>query len=296
MILIKKKYIVIIFTFLILMNPLSLFYFDKNTNGRKLLKKISYELRYKAADDELPFFYNISDYIKHKIQYSYRDKKLLGFNIYYYPFKPFFIMRPNQPSSEATLILKKGACGEIAELFKGITETNGYKTRVVHNPSEDHAWNEIMINDMWIQYDVSTKWFNDTNSYERSRDSGGWGKNISTVFYIDTEGNRHYITGKYTDTGTLIIKVKNNGRPVKNAQVKVLSKFLMESERWGNTYQSPLLAARNNTSVEGNCEFKLGANNYVIEVTFNEWIIFPREKKVELVVTENKKIKIVIDF
>ena len=107
MILIKKKYIVIIFTFLILMNPLSLFYFDKNTNGRKLLKKISYELRYKAADDELPFFYNISDYIKHKIQYSYRDKKLLGFNIYYYPFKPFLIMRPNQPSSEATLILKK---------------------------------------------------------------------------------------------------------------------------------------------------------------------------------------------
>jgi hypothetical protein len=66
--------------------------------------------------------------------------------------------------------------------------------------------------------------------YERSKDEGGWGKQLSYIYFIDSEGNEHDITNRYTDTGTLILHVEKDGEPVENAKITIKSRFLMETD------------------------------------------------------------------
>jgi hypothetical protein len=154
-----------------------------------------------------------------------------------------------------------GGCGEKAEISKFLIEKIGFDSRRVSNPGENHGWAEVYLNDTWMHAD-SAKAFNDPGVYERKRDEGGWGKKISYVYWIDENGARQDVTKRYTDVGSLVIKVINNDNvPVEGLRVKVKSHSLMDPTF---NYPSPLVALIDITNESGEFEIELGGNNYTI--------------------------------
>lgn len=183
---------------------------------------------------------------------------------YFYPVPPFLLWRMSNPNPAWVMTIKRGGCGEYAILFTEMAHSVCIQSRVVHNPSEDHMWSEVLINGSWIHFDPMLpqgKRFNDTGFYERSRDEGGWGKQLSYVFFIEADGKRHDITSRYTSTATLIVRVEKNNKPIENVRVIIKSRFLMETHP---SYKRPLFCLEKYTNKSGLCTFELGGNNYTV--------------------------------
>ena len=139
-----------------------------------------------------------------------------------------------------------------------------------------------MINGSWIHFDpllAPEKRFNDTGFYERSKDEGGWGKQISYVIFIDLDGRQHNITHRYTDTGKLIVRVEKDKRPVENTKVIIKSRFLMETNP---KYNNPLFCFDKYTNESGLYTFDLGGNNYTVVAELGKVIGYRDEVNVTL--------------
>lgn len=81
------------------------------------------------------------------------------------------------------------------------------KSRIVYNLGEDHVWSEVLINGSWKRFDSTRpkgSRFDDKGFYERPRDKGGWGKQLSYVYTIDPDGSQHDVTSYYTKIGKLL--------------------------------------------------------------------------------------------
>jgi hypothetical protein len=184
--------------------------------------------------------------------------------IYYYPIPPFLLYRISNPDPAWVMTVKRGGCEEHAILFAEMVRVIGIQSRVVHNPGEDHTWTEVLINGSWIHYDPmlpKEKRFNNPGFYELPRSEGGWGKQLSYVFFIGKDGKKHDITHRYTETGRLIVRVEKDNKPVENARVIIKSRFLMENYP---NYKEPLFSVDKYTNKSGLATFDLGANNYTI--------------------------------
>ena len=157
-------------------------------------------------------------------------------------------------------LVKCGACGEQAILFSEMAKIVGLESRIVNNPGENHAWNEVNIGGNWIQLDTGARIINDTEYYERisSANVTGMNKNISCVYTESSDGKIIDITEKYTKTGKLVVVVKESGIALENVSIRL--KSMIDNK----TYKSPLDAAACATNSTGICEFNIGGNYYNI--------------------------------
>ena len=181
-----------------------------------------------------------------------------------YRFLPFY-WRKVHPSANWVMSVKRGACEENAILFAELARNAAIKSRVIYNPGEDHVWNEVWINGSWTHFDATLSEedrFDNPGFYERSRDDVGWGKQLSYVYSVDSDGTIRNVTNRYTNTGNLVVNVKRDGLPIENVKVIVQSRFLVETQP--ESYKQPRFAVEGYTSHNGSCSFNLGENNYTI--------------------------------
>lgn len=110
---------------------------------------------------------------------------------------------------------KTGACMEAATLFNFTANKSGFESRIVGTKAEDHQWNEIKINNTWIQVDPTIYyhyytdpmnhssyedlWFDNPQAYNQI----GWYQGgYSKVVVIDTNED---LTSKYCNASNLSI-------------------------------------------------------------------------------------------
>ncbi|MBN1195355.1 MAG: transglutaminase domain-containing protein [Methanomicrobiaceae archaeon] len=110
---------------------------------------------------------------------------------------------------------KTGACGELAEYFNLVLTKAGIKSRIVVSSAEDHAWNEIFIENRWIHVDptIYYHWYNNTSNCSNYIDF--WYDNPQVYFkelrwhggysYVHVSGTNEDLTEKYCDYETLTI-------------------------------------------------------------------------------------------
>ena len=208
----------------------------------------------------------------------------------YLPMFPYYPIRiPEAPWIINTMY---GGCEEYAVLFVEMAKSLGIPARVVYNTAEDHVWAEVFIKGSWIHVDPSSNIFNNPGVYEKP---DGWNKQISYVYYIDSDGNKHDITRRYTETGKLVIKVTKNGRPIKNATVIAKSRFLLERYPNSRIYKKPRESTRCKTNDDGSCAIEVGGNNYTILAVNNIFfglIGFAAEKTITVEENKIKEIEI----
>lgn len=113
---------------------------------------------------------------------------------------------------------KAGACAESASLLNFYANRSGFESRIVGTNAEDHQWDEIKINDRWIQVDPTiyyyaytdpknysnydNLWFDNPHAYTELNWYGGY----STVSVVGTGED---LTDKYCNTTTLSITCQN---------------------------------------------------------------------------------------
>lgn len=176
----------------------------------------------------------------------------------------------------------RGMCQEFAVLFVKMAEFAEIVSRLVYNPAEDHEWVEVLIDDNWIHVDPSNNYYNQQGVYEN-----GWGKQLSYVYTIDSEGEIIDITSRYTGTGRLIVRVVTDNEPVAGAEITVKSRFLMEKyPHMYNSARAIVPRKRQNFLTDENGEhvFNLGCNNYTIIAEFEGYEV---EKNIALEENEN---------
>lgn len=219
----------------------------------------------------------IMEWEQRNIYSIYSRPNIMGISII--PKFPFLCWRNPNPNAQWVMATKCGACEELSILFFEMTKNAGIESRIVRNPGEDHSWNEIKINDEWINFDVGVNVINDTKYYERQN---GMNKNLSYVFAEDSENKLIDITNRYTDTGKLIVSIQESGKPLGNVKIIVKSMFLMENNKM---YKSPRYATECITNSSGVCVFNLGGNDYTVVAQkrlFDFSIGFKDEKVIKL--------------
>jgi len=210
-----------------------------------------------------------------------------------YPFWPLQYRRKSHPSPEFVFYSKTGGCEEHATLFKGLAEKTGIETRIVYNSGEDHTWTEVFVNGSWRHFDPMPsreKRFDDPGRYERPKEFGGAGKQISHVFYLVNDVPVS-VTDHYTDTGILSVKVIKDGLPVEDAVVTIKSHFLMDHY---SSYREPWFAMDKRTDREGFASFDLGMNNFTIEV--RKGLLFGYKNDLEIEFFENQEIELSVEL
>lgn len=204
--------------------------------------------------DALTIMNKIADWLKSNVKWDTTQ----------YRFLPFYWRKAHPPASWV-MSVKRGACEENAILFAELARNAGIKSRVIYNPGEDHVWNEVWLNGSWRHFDATLPEEDRSDNpgfYERSRDEGGWGKQLSYVYSVDSDGTICDVTNTYTKTGNLVVNVERNGFPIENVEVNVQSTFLMETRP--ESYRQSRLAVDGYTNDNGSCSFNLGENNYTI--------------------------------
>jgi hypothetical protein len=193
---------------------------------------------------------------------SNMESSYLAIFIPKYPF--INIYRPDDPNW--TIFTMYGGCEEYADLFVALANSLNISARTVHNSGEDHVWAEVYIDGRWVHADPSIApngLYNDPGIYERKRENGGWGKNISAVWYRDSKGRIHSVTERYTNVSKIKIKVLFDNRPVENATVIIKSWYLKENHP--KYRKRPLFTSiTNKTDTNGIAEVELGGGKYTI--------------------------------
>jgi len=254
-------------------------------SGKNEIQRIS-QLVIHNESNSIKILHNIADWLDENIEYDQSKS---------YQFGWLKIRRKIPPNAQYTVIVKRGACEEYAVLFKAISCELGFDCRVIHNPGEDHSWNEVMINGSWIHFDstlTSDNRFNNTGHYERPRFEGGWGKKLSYVFFQDKIGEQYEVTKKYTNTGTLIIEFNNSKFPIFDIDLIIKSKSLMEWKP--DKYKNPIKALKKNNNDVGQYQLELGGNNYIIVM---KWGLFKSNiREYEISLQENEFKTLYVSF
>lgn len=282
----KDRLIVVAFVFVLVALVLAIFVgafvwvyaFSRLCGGKEILSTAQ-EIKGNESNSEI-ILNRIADWLQNHMTYDVRS-------VYYYPIPPFLFWRQVHPDAAWVMTIKRGACEEYAVLCSEMARSVGIESRTVYNPAEDHTWCEVFINGSWIHFDpglAEGKRFNNAGFYERSKPDG-WGKQLSYVFFIGSNGKENDITKTYTDTGRLIVRIEKDNLPVENAKVVVESRFLMETY---SNYKEPLFCLEKYTNESGLCDFELGGNNYTVIAEFGFLLKYKSEGIVHL--TENSDI------
>ncbi len=211
---------------------------------------------------------------------------------YFYPVPPLFLGRKVPADPAWTMTIRCGACEEEAVLCTEMVRSIGMQARVVYNPAEDHTWCEGLINGSWVHFDPGLsedKRFNNPGFSECPKPNG-WCKELSYVYFMNADGKQNDITKTYTDIGRLIVQVEKDGQPVKNARVKIESRFLMLN--YPSSYSQPQFCLENRTDDKGQCIFDLGGNNYTVSAELGTILGYRNESIISL--KENSKTSVTL--
>ena len=157
------------------------------------------------------------------------------------------------------LATRCGACMEYSLLYRELAYAANLTVRSVHNPGEDHNWDEVYINGKWIIVDPSLGKFNVSPSYyEIYR-----GLNVSYVYAQYPNGTVVDITERYTNTSTVKIKAVYDNAPMAQAKVEIFSLNLKVNRK---IREFPIIGLDCYTNQNGVCQVKLGGGKYKIVV------------------------------
>ena len=219
-------------------------------------------------------------------------KKLLFFQIYplhIYLEKPYFCIRLLGHQNPLWVLTSRcGACAEYSLLFREMASAANLTVRSIHNPGEDHNWDEVLINDDWIVVVDPTQVNLGSNSsgynisrgfFEERRDL-----NISYVFALYSNGTKEDVSYRYTNlTNLTILTLDENKNPLPNVSMFILS----------NNYRKEVDTNLNSISnSQGKCKVEIGGGNYTIIAKDHGFI--PLFNKTTFSVNENKDNNITI--
>ncbi|MEM1582838.1 MAG: transglutaminase domain-containing protein [Candidatus Bathyarchaeia archaeon] len=183
------------------------------------------------------------------------------------------------------LYTRCGACMEYALLYREIAYAANLTVRSVHNPGEDHNWDEVLIGDKWIIVDASWPIFDPSpNFYEVSR-----GLNVSFVYAQYPNSNIIDLTERYTNTSLVrVVVLDRNNNLIENATVKFCSLNLNNVER-------EIRHLEGLTNSDGLCEVKLGGGKYKAKaVKFYGFLGYSAYTQFELAENEIKEVRVVL--
>ena len=249
-------FVILLITYLILylLIPYYVMPFVHNINKNKL--KILVSEIVGNVPDEAKKAYLIHKWIFSNINNVYRCFTVDGY-IVFSSKPPYICLRLIKHDCPLwVLVTKCGACLEYSLLYRELANAANLTVRSIHNPGEDHSWNEVLVNGRWIIVDPSTGKFNcSPQIFEKGRKL-----NVSYVYAEYPNGTIVDVTERYTNTGTLVIHVVYaDGKPAKNISIDILSL---------NYHLTGIYIAGLNciTNDEGLCRIKLGGGKYRIIV------------------------------
>lgn len=148
-----------------------------------------------------------------------------------------------------------GSCLEYSLLYQLLAENSNLTVRSVHNPGEDHSFDEVYINGDWIVVDPSMNRFNSSRDfYEKDR-----GLDISYVFAEYPNGTKEDITYLYSSLCDLSVHtIDINGNNLSKSIVRFLSNNYRSSSDTG------LICT---TSDDGVCNVSIGCGRYTLFAT-----------------------------
>jgi hypothetical protein len=260
-------------------------YVNSKLNGEDEFRKTALEITANESDT-LKILNEMADWVNSRITYDISPS-------YWYPTCPFLLVRPEHPEPEWVLTVGRGACKETAVVFNAMANSVGIASRLVYNSGEDHVWCEVFVNGSWTRFDPlrddEYRRFGYPRFYE---DQAGWGKQLSYVYAVDSDGKRVDVTNNYTDTGSLVVKVEKGGHPIENAKVSVKSRFLAEA--YPKEYSKPIIAVEKFTNESGICEFRLGGNHYAVSTKIDAFLGDRNEVNIQLQEKTNSSLLIVL--
>jgi hypothetical protein len=134
----------------------------------------------------------------------------------------------NRPIQPVTIAHEhNGNCGEMQDLLQAAARTALIPCGGVNDINEDHVWNEIWWDSLFIPYanDPTTHIADSGCAYEKKY---GGGKDCSAIWDWRNDGWQRSVIGTYSDVCTLSVQVYDSClRPVDGEIVK------LSSEAWG---------------------------------------------------------------
>ena len=178
-----------------------------------------------------------------------------------------------------------GACMEYSLLYRELAAAANLTVRSVHNPGEDHSWDEVLVDGQWIIVDPSRGRFNVSPSeFEEGRRL-----NVSYVYAKYPNGTMVNVTERYTGTGTLeILVVQDNGKRVEGAIIEVYSL---------NWLSNGVLirGLKCLTGPGGLCTIRLGGGSYRVKaIRVEGWLLYSDEILIELSEGTNRTVTLTL--
>jgi len=261
-------------------------------NRETLLNSISFIVGNSTNDVEKAL--RIYNWIENSVGLTnvYADRYNIDYYIYFISKPPFVCLRLRNKNYPLWVLTSKcGACEEYSLLFREIANMANLTVRSIHNPGEDHNWDEVLINGSWIIVDPGWPIFNPPPSfYEMNRSiNGSNGLNMSYVYGVYPNGTIIDLTERYTNVSLLKISVVDeNNDPIEGAILRFDSFNLLENGKEISNLECT-------TGKDGTCELKLGGGSYRAKVFIGNKIFgYGNETKFYLNEEEPKKIRIII--
>jgi hypothetical protein len=128
------------------------------------------------------------------------------------------------------LLSGAGRCGEMAIAGTNLMSAAGLEVRRVVLPGEDHAFIEVMIDGVWF---VADPGYYGSELLSRAERANRRIAEFGAISYVAayTESGLVELTQKYVAADTIVIKVTQEGKPLINAQIYLVHKFMGSDRR-----------------------------------------------------------------
>lgn len=175
-------------------------------------------------------------------------------------------------------------CEEYAKVFVLMMNEAGVKSNLIQATGADHVWAEYMYDGYSIAVDPS-------QNIVIGNHKGEFEKNMNVKFpyieAVDLDGIKMDVSDEYIKRGNLTILVFDNNQPVYEAQVIIKSPYLMKNR--GGRYNKPSDVISNLTDYNGKTFFKLGSQEYIVEVGVKKLYLFNTIYQKNVTVEINKE-------
>ena len=212
--------------------------------------------------------------------------KIVRYDIYY-PYNIPLILRLNY-----------SACGNYADIFVYFANKSNI-TAYKLCATEDHCWNEYIINGENVIADPSS---NVTNISSRTYFiNPNWThinridlNRYNPVWNLNVPKSDYTVEYLKEDAVNLTINVKFKNKPIKNAKIWIYSIVLSNDLRYRHLYRAPILITYNETSENGIFKVTLRSNEtYPLKITYKKFIYC---YKFETNLTVEKSTNIIVDL
>ena len=291
----KKNYILLLVIFLLIftlslyIEPIMKYQAEKN---KLELQRIVDDLVKNYTNDIEKTKAILSWFDKSKENIIYLPTKNILFKLYplYITLKkPYFCIRLIEHKYPLWILTSRcGRCAEFSLLFREMAHASNLTVRSVHNPGEDHNWDEVLINGKWIVVDSTqvdpfqnkTGFNYSAHEYEREHNL-----NISYVFAEYPNGSREDIRYRYTNLSNIAFKlIDQKGNLIPDAIVQIISNNLKNKKMDTN-----LNCTTNN---KGRCSLTVGGGDYKFVAKTNNFI--PLYNETSKIIEENREYNITL--